>query len=114
MIRERRLSPRIEILGELQGHAIVLDEPVDILTMSTGGLTIVTRSPLIIGSVHAFRLTRESESLVLTGRVVHRRGWFVGDETRYMSGVQFVEVSQEMSAWLQKFTNSLQVADSHT
>jgi len=103
MRAERRHSPRIEILDELQGHVIALDEPVEIRELGVGGFTMVTRCPFLIGSIHSFRLVRGPGSVVIRGRIIHRRGLFERDTTIYLSGVQFIDCSPETLAWLQAF-----------
>ena len=106
---ERRQSQRIEILDELHGHAITLDEPVEIRDLGTGGFTMVTRSPFPIDSVHDFRLVCGPESVVMRGRLVHRRVVLEGDTTVYVSGIQFIDLSPEATAWLQAFMETLTV-----
>jgi hypothetical protein len=107
MSAERRRSERIEILDELQGHAITLDEPVEIRELGIGGFTIVTQSPFPLHSVQDFRLVSGHQSVVIRGRLVHRRMLVEGDMAFYVSGIQFIDVSPETVAWLQAFMETL-------
>jgi hypothetical protein len=110
MNRERRQSPRIDLIGELQGHAMVLDEPVEIKQMSRGGLTIATRFPFKVGSEQDLQLTLGAESTTVRGRVIHLRVTFEHDETRYVCGIQFLQVTAAVSTWLGQFVARLPIA----
>jgi hypothetical protein len=112
MDREKRQSPRIDVFGELQGRAVLLDEPVRIREMSAGGLTIATKFPLRIGTMHQFQLTLGTRVATVSGRIVHRRVAVERDETSYVSGIQFVDVSAELTEWLQEFMEALQTVRS--
>jgi hypothetical protein len=109
MALERRQSPRIDILGELQGQAILLDETIEIRQMSEGGITIVTRYPFKIQSLHDFQLTAGSESMIVSGRIVHRRMLVERDETFYVLGVQFIDVAEKAGSWIREFLHMLPV-----
>ncbi len=93
MASERRQAPRIEILTELQGHTITLDEPVTVREVSDGGLTLETRYRLQPESRHEFRLRQDDQHVVVAGRVVHWRGELVQGEIRYISGIQLEALS---------------------
>ena len=100
MTMERRQWPRVEILGELSGRTFALDEPITIRDTSLGGLSVEMRCPLQVGSRHDFQLTHGGRSVVVTARVSHMRVGFVGDETRYYCGVQFVDLTEDVQAFL--------------
>ena len=103
MQSDRRRSARIDIVGELHGHAILLDESVEIRQMSAGGMTIVTKYPFKIQSFHDFQLSSGSDSLVVRGRVIHRRMLVERDETFYVLGIQFVDLSSKAMEWINGF-----------
>lgn len=70
--RERRGTPRIQVLGQLHGHIVTLDVPVKIREIGLGGFSIETPMKFPIGAVHEFRLTHvDGETVNLCGRVVH-------------------------------------------
>jgi hypothetical protein len=97
---ERRTWPRVEILGELSGRTFTLDEPITIRDTSLGGLSVEMQCPLQVGSRHDFQLTDGERSVVVSARVSHMRVGFVGDETRYYCGVQFVDLTDDARAFL--------------
>ena len=98
MSEERRRSPRIEMLGRVQGHSVSLDQPITVLEMSLGGMSIETGFPLEIGSVHVFRLTLGDGATIevtarvrVSGRVMHTRSTGDADKAAYVTGMQFVD-----------------------
>jgi hypothetical protein len=97
MSRDRRRSPRIEILGRLHGHIATLDVPVNVLEMSLGGLSMETSFPFPSGAVHEFRLTLGDGSFVLLqGRIVHSRPKTAADgSSLFVTGVQFVDEDED-------------------
>jgi hypothetical protein len=106
MTIERRRAPRVEILGEIQGQVIPLDEVVNLRDLSTTGCSIRTRTPLVVGEVYEFQLVSRTERVAVRGRVIHRRVSFKGDTTLYVLGVEFVGLHQTTSAWLQRFVDA--------
>ena len=54
--RERRLSPRVNLLMELKGDLIALDEPATVQQLSLRGMTVHTNVPLGPNGAHEFRL----------------------------------------------------------
>jgi hypothetical protein len=93
MTRERRRSPRIQILGQLHGHNVTLDVPVIVRDFSLGGMAVETAFPFPIGAVHDFRLTLGDGAVVdLRGQV--RRSEPAADPGaagRYVTGIEFVD-----------------------
>jgi hypothetical protein len=91
---DRRRSPRIEILGQLQGHVVVpVPVSVTVREISLGGLSMVSPEMFPVGAIHDFRLTLGDESsVVLRGRIVYSRPDAAPDGSQvYVTGVQFVE-----------------------
>jgi hypothetical protein len=89
---DRRRSPRIELLGRVQGRSVTLDAPVTVREISLGGMAIETPAPFEAAAVHAFRLTMGDGSTVeLVGRVMHSRPATSGRADRFVTGVQFVD-----------------------
>jgi hypothetical protein len=93
MSRERRRSPRIEILGRLHGQVARLDLDVHVREMSLGGLSMETAVAFPPGAIHEFRLTLGDGSFVLLrGRVAHSRETTAADGSRlFVTGVQFLD-----------------------
>jgi len=62
--------------------------------VSKGGVTVETRFPLQIDSLHDIRLTLGHRSVVVKGRVVHSRISDVDqDAVAYRTGLEFIEPS---------------------
>ena len=108
MTRERRRSRRVEVMGDLAGTSVRLDEPIVIKEMSAGGLTIATKFPFKVGSTQEFRVTRDHESTLLKGRVVHQRVTLDRDEVSYISGIQFDD-STALQGWLRDLLDEVEV-----
>ena len=91
MQSDRRSDDRLDLFGELYGEVMVL-EPVSVKEISRGGARIESRFPFQINSLHDFRLTLGSRSIVVKGRLAHCRISGVEDHVvTYVSGVQFVD-----------------------
>jgi hypothetical protein len=90
---DRRRSPRIEILGRVQGHLTSLDTPVGVLDISLGGMALETSFAFEVGSRHEFRLALGDGSYVLLrGEIRHCRRVAPADrDEHFITGVQFVE-----------------------
>jgi hypothetical protein len=93
MPRDRRRSPRIEILGRLHGHIASLDVNVTVLEMSLGGLSMETDFSFPIDAIHEFRLTLgDGTSVTLQGRVRYCRAKTKPDGAQvFITGVQFID-----------------------
>ena len=89
---DRRRSPRIELLGRVQGHLVSLDIPVTVLDLSLGGTLIRTRLQIAIGEIHEFSLMLGDESaVVLRGRAVRSRQVDEAEGPSYETGFQFLD-----------------------
>lgn len=87
---DKRGAERVPILGELQGEIMVF-QPMLIRDISKGGVTVETRFPLHLDSLHDLRLTLAKKSLVVKGRVAHSTICDVDQEiVTYSSGLEFV------------------------
>jgi PilZ domain len=79
---ERRRAPRIEIVGQVQGHVDAAGRPVVIRDIGFGGFSVESREPFQIGSVHDFRLTLEDgPSALVRARAVYGRAEPTGAHT---------------------------------
>jgi hypothetical protein len=92
---DRRRDLRIDLLADLQGHLITLDEQVGVRQLSLGGMTIETTAPLSPRVVHDFRLGLGELAVIVKGRVMHSRISVREDQVTYLSGVQFIETTPE-------------------
>lgn len=97
---ERRKDVRVDLLAELQGHLVTLDERVSVTQVSLGGMTVETSAPLSPRIDHDFRVVFGAVSVILHGRVVHSRVRVQRDEVTYIAGVQFLDPSPDAIAAL--------------
>ena len=104
--RERERE-RVEILGELHGEVMVF-QPIAIKEISVGGAQVETIFPLQLNSLHDFRLTLGERSLVVKGRVAHCQISDVDQElVTYRSGLEFIELSDRVSAVIKDFIDAV-------
>jgi hypothetical protein len=95
-IEERRDSPRVELLGAVEGEMAVV-HPVAVKEISPGGALVETSFPLRIDSLHDHRLTL-GRPLVVKGRVVHSSVSDVDyDVITYRSGIEFVDTNERVA-----------------
>lgn len=79
-------------------------QPMLIRDIATRGVTVETRFPLHLDSLHEVRMTLGNVSIVLKGRVVHSRISDVDqDIVAYLSGLEFVEVPARSLEAIQEF-----------
>jgi hypothetical protein len=109
--RERRRSPRVNLLMELKGDLIALDEPATVQQLSLRGMTVLTNVPLGPNGTHEFRLHLEGRTLDVKTRVVHSRMVVERDDVSYISGLAFVDLTPDAEATLDTLIHSLETAD---
>lgn len=95
---DRRRSARVDLLADLQGHVVTLDEAILVRQISDGGLTIETTAPLSPHVAHDFRLSIDGRSAIVRARVRHSRVRVTGDAVAYVSGLAFLDPSPEARA----------------
>ncbi len=104
---DKRIDERIPILGGLQGEIMVF-EPMQLKEISRGGLTVESRAPLHLNSLHSLRLTLGATSVVVSARVVHSRISDVDqDIVTYRTGMEFVELSERVRGAIAEFLETL-------
>lgn len=113
-IPDRRRAPRVDLLADLHGHLVTLDEQVQVKQISLGGMTIETTAPLSPRLVHDFRVTFSERAVTLRGRVIHGRVAVAGDAVTYVSGVQFVDPPPEALTAVREFVDTLRAGDEET
>ena len=109
--RERRLAPRVNLLMELKGELIALDEPATVQQLSLRGMTVLTHCPLRPNGPHEFRLHLDSGTLDVKTRVVHSRVVVERDDVSYISGLAFVDLTPDAEAALDTLIHSLETAE---
>ena len=79
-------------------------QPMSVKEISRGGAMVETGFPLVIDSLHDFRLTLGDRSVVVKGRVAHCRISDVDQElVVYRSGVEFIAVSDRVASVIEEF-----------
>ena len=90
---EHRRSPRIEILGHVQGRLEASGVPARVLDINIGGFGLLTAQPFGVGSTHRFRFTLpDGIAALLSATVVHcdRRPTRDGSDL-YLAGFRFTD-----------------------
>lgn len=106
-MEEKRDAERVPILGELQGEMMVF-QPMAIKEISRGGVTVETRYPLQLDSLHDLRLVLNHVSVIVKGRVVHSRISDVDqDIVTYRTGMEFIEPSGRVLAAIDEFLQTV-------
>jgi c-di-GMP-binding flagellar brake protein YcgR len=83
-------------------------QPTTIRQISKGGMRVETTFPLQVDSLHDFRLTLGDSSLVVKGRVAHSRiSEFDNDVVIYLSGIEFIELSEPVAEVIRQFVAEL-------
>ena len=104
---DKRAAERVPILGDLQGEMMVF-QPMQVKDISRRGATVETRYPLHLNSLHDIRLMVGTKSVILKGRVVHSRISDVDqDIVTYRTGLEFLEMSDRVTAAIEEFLESL-------
>jgi len=93
MPRDRRQTPRLEVLGHVHGHIVSLDARMTALDLSENGFSMETTFPIDEGEEHDFRLITPDGSINrLRARATHSKRYQMSDGTpRYVSGLTFVD-----------------------
>ena len=95
------------ILGGLHGEIVVF-QPMLVREISLVGVSVETRFPLQIDSLHEIRLTLGEKSVVTKGRVVHARlADLEQEQVVYRVGLEFVQPSPAVAAALAEFLETL-------
>jgi hypothetical protein len=103
MGRDKRHSPRTEILGRLSGEVSV-PAPMVVRDISRTGAQIECAFPLILDSAHEIRLHLGDDSVVVKARVVRCQIADLGrDLVRYVAGVEFVDLSPHADAAIEAY-----------
>lgn len=104
---ERRRSARVDLLAELQGHVVALDDPVTVRQLGAHGLTVETAVPLSLHGTHGFRICLDDRAVVVQARVRHSRVQLAGDAVRFVAGLEFVDAPPEAEALIRDLLEAL-------
>ena len=109
MSNDRRRSARVEILGRVRGHAVLLDTAVIVRDISLVGMAIETPFEFALDTVHDFRLTLgDGAHVVLQARARHcRLLTAAADTTNYLTGFEFVDDAAEGTPSVGDFVNRI-------
>ena len=100
--REQRRAERLAVSG-VSGEVHV-PQPIIVTELSRQGMQVETACALLLDSLHEFRITLAGQPLVIKGRIVHSRISDVDrDVVTYLSGIEFVEVSDRVVAIVENF-----------
>jgi hypothetical protein len=71
--RERRTTPRYDVLGQLNVHVVSQPMSVTVREMGAGGFSIETTEPIAVGAVHRFQFYfhDEASSVAASAKCVH-------------------------------------------
>jgi PilZ domain len=109
---EQKRAERVLVPAEVTGEVTVY-EPIAILDMSVTGAQIETKFPLHLDSLHDFRLSLGSRSVVVKGRIVHSKiGELHEGVVLYRTGVEFIEPSEHALAAMRSFVEAQKAAAS--
>ncbi len=101
---------RIDIPRELRGEVMVY-QPMVVAEISLGGAQIETKFPLLVDSLHDFRLMLGERSVVVKGRIVHAHVCDMEEGTAiYRAGIEFVQPSEHVREAIEEFLKLLMTA----
>jgi hypothetical protein len=107
---DRRDKERLPTHGQLGGEVMVF-QPLRVVDISHGGALVETPFRLQLDSLHEFRLSLGTRSVIVKGRIAHCHI----EELRngvafYRSGVEFIEPSEHARSAIVSFVESLRTA----
>jgi len=91
--RDRRQTPRLEVLGHVHGHLVSLDARMVALDLSENGFSMETTFPVDEGEEHDFRLIGpDGTANRLRARASYCTRHLMSDGTpRFVTGLTFVD-----------------------
>jgi hypothetical protein len=91
--RDRRQTPRLEVLGQVHGHIVSLDARMTALDLSVNGFSMETTFPIYDGEEHDFRLVGPNGvANRLRARATYCKRYQMSDGTpRFVTGLTFVD-----------------------
>ena len=98
-IGDRRGKPRFEIIGDLWG-SVDMSASLTVVNLGRGGALLEAAVPLAPESVHAVVVMTDDESHPVTLRVRHSTEDEQAGGRRYLTGVEFVDVTPALDEFL--------------
>lgn len=108
---ERRQTPRVDLLAEVEGHLITLDERVLVRQLSMGGMVVETSAPLSPRVDHDFRLSVGDRTVTVRACVMHGRVAVDGDVVTYVTGLQFLDPTPDVLTTIRTFVDRIRAGD---
>ena len=110
MTDKKREAERVNIPGQVKGEVMVY-EPMTILDLSDRGALVETQFPLHLDSLHEFRLSLGTRSVVVKGRIAHCQIGEVQESiVFYRSGIEFVELREHTNSAIHAFVEAQKFA----
>ena len=110
MTGPKREAQRVLIPGQITGEVTVY-EPMSILDLSERGALVETRFALHVDSLHEFRLSLGTRSVIVKGRIVHCQiGELQEGTVLYRSGIEFVEPTEHATSAIHAFVEAQRFA----
>lgn len=106
-VPDRRRTVRVDLLADLEGHLVTLDERVQVKQISLAGMTVETSAPLSPRVDHEFRLAIGTHAVHVRARVVHSRVAVRGDTVSYLAGVEFIDAAPDALAVVREFIDTV-------
>ena len=89
-------------------------QPMTILDLSLGGAQIETAFALQLDSLHDFRLTLGSRSVIVKGRIAHCHiGQLTDVSALYRTGVEFVDLTEHVRNAINDFVTAAKSSQAH-
>jgi hypothetical protein len=105
-----RDGERVPTPGQVTGEVTVY-EPITILDLSDRGALVETQFALHLDSLHEFRLSLGTRSVVVKGRIAHCQiGELNHGTVLYRTGVEFIEPSEHALSAIHSFVEALKFA----
>src|SRR5215510_5246426 len=112
MTTNTRDSARVPVPGQVTGEVTVY-EPMTILDLSDRGAQVETKFALQLDSLHEFRLSLGTRSVVVKGRIAHCQIGELHEGTiLYRSGIEFIEPTEHALSAIHAFVEALKFAAS--
>jgi hypothetical protein len=106
----KRDNERVPVPSPLAGEVKVF-QPMTILDVSHGGAQIETPFALQLDSLHDFKISLGTRSIVVKGRIAHCHiGELREGVVLYRTGVEFIENSVHVQSALDHFIEALKAA----
>ena len=106
----KRDNERVPVPSPLAGEVKVF-QPMTILDVSHGGAQIETPFALQLDSLHDFKISLGTRSIVVKGRIAHCHiGELREGVVLYRTGVEFIENSVHVQTALDHFIEALKAA----